>query len=54
MFRPCELMHVSSVTLSMSYINLQTLRLELGAMLYKKHMMCIYKKMPGTRLSYAR
>ena len=53
-FRPRELTRASVVTPSVSYINSQTLRLDLGAVdagvvLYKKHVIYIYKKMSGTR-----
>lgn len=58
-FRPRELTRARVLTPSVWYINSQTPRLDLGAVnsgvvVYKKHVIYIYKKMSGTRLSYAR
>lgn len=53
-FRPRELLRASTVTLGVSYINSQTLRLDLGPVdqglvLYKKHVVYIYKKQTDSR-----
>lgn len=53
-FRPHELTRASVTTSSVSYINSQTLRLDLDVVVYKKRVMYIYKKMSGRRLSFAR
>ena len=53
-FRPRELTRASVVTPSVSYVNSQTLQVDVGVVVYKKHVIYIYKKMSGTRLSYAR